>query len=73
MTGPANVLVFPTLTAANVSYKLLDELSDAEAIGPVLLGMRKPVNFLQRGATVDDVINLVTLACVDSQARSGQE
>ncbi|MEE8148288.1 MAG: phosphate acyltransferase, partial [Longimicrobiales bacterium] len=72
LTGPANVLVFPTLTAANVSYKLLDELSDAEAIGPVLLGMSRPVNFLQRGATVDDVINLVTLACVDSQSRSAQ-
>jgi malate dehydrogenase (oxaloacetate-decarboxylating)(NADP+) len=69
----ANVLVFPSLAAANSSYKMLSELGGAEVIGPVLLGMRHPVQFLQRGSTVQDVVNLVTLASVDAQARAAQE
>lgn len=66
----ANVLVFPNLAAANSSYKLLAEIGNAEVIGPILLGMRHPVQFLQRGSTVQDVVNLVTLASVDAQNRS---
>ncbi len=69
----ANVLIFPNLAAANSSYKMLSELGGAEVIGPVLLGMRHPVQFLQRGSTVQDVVNLVTLASVDAQARAAQE
>ena len=68
----ANVLIFPNLAAANSSYKMLAELGGAEVIGPILLGMRHPVQFLQRGSTVQDVVNLVTLASVDAQARSAQ-
>ena len=68
----ANVLIFPGLAAANTAYKLLVELGGAEVIGPILLGMRHPVHFLQRGATVSDIINLVTLASVDAQVRSQQ-
>ena len=67
----ANVLIFPNLAAANSSYKLLAEIGNAEVIGPVLLGMRHPVQFLQRGSTVQDVVNLVTLASADAQSRSG--
>jgi malate dehydrogenase (oxaloacetate-decarboxylating)(NADP+) len=66
----ANVLIFSGLAAANSAYKLLAELGGAEVIGPVLLGMRHPVHFLQRGSTVQDIVNLVTLASVDAQARS---
>ena len=68
----ANVLIFSGLAAANSSYKLLAELGGAEVIGPILLGMRHPVHFLQRGSTVQDIVNLVTLASVDAQARSTQ-
>ena len=68
----ANVLIFPGLASANSAYKLLAELGGAEVIGPILLGMRHPVHFLQRGSTVPDIINLVTLAAVDAQVRSEQ-
>ena len=68
----ANVLIFSGLAAANSAYKLLAELGGAEVIGPVLLGMRHPVHFLQRGSTVQDIVNLVTLASVDAQVRSEQ-
>jgi len=69
LKGAANVLIFSDLAAANSAYKLLAELGEAEVIGPVLLGMRHPVHFLQRGSTVQDIVNLVTLASVDAQAR----
>ena len=68
----ANVLIFPGLASANTAYKLLVELGGAEVVGPILLGMRHPVHFLQRGSTVPDIINLVTLAAVDAQVRSQQ-
>jgi len=67
LTGPANVLVFPTLSASNASYKLLDELGNAEVIGPILLGMKKPVHILQRGCSVLDVVHLVGIASVDAR------
>ncbi len=69
---PANVLVFPNLTAANASYKLLSRLGGAVAIGPVLLGMAKPVHLLQRGATVEDITNLAAISIVDA-AHRGRE
>jgi malate dehydrogenase (oxaloacetate-decarboxylating)(NADP+) len=70
LRGPANVLVFSRLSAANVAYKLLDTLGGADVIGPVLLGMAKPVHVLQRGSSVQDVMNLATVAAVDWQARN---
>lgn len=72
LSGSANILVFSGLASANISYKLLAELGGAEVIGPVLLGMDRSIHALQRGSTVQDVINLVTLACVDAQSRSTQ-
>ncbi len=72
LTGPANILVFSRLSAANVAYKLLDRLGGADVIGPVLLGMAKPAHILQRGCSVQDIINLATVAAVDSQARNNQ-
>ena len=68
----ANVLVFSRLSAANSAYKLLDMLGGADVIGPILLGMAKPVHILQRGCSVQDVVNLATVASVDWQARNGQ-
>jgi malate dehydrogenase (oxaloacetate-decarboxylating)(NADP+) len=70
LTRAANTLIFPNLASANASYKLLAEIGGAEVIGPILLGMKHPVHFIQRGSTVEDVVNLVTLAAVDAQARS---
>ncbi|RMH11555.1 MAG: NADP-dependent malic enzyme [Gemmatimonadetes bacterium] len=72
LSDSANVLVFPSLGAANIAYKLLGELGGAEIIGPVLLGMARPIHVSQRGATVQDLIHLITIACVDAQARSSQ-
>jgi len=65
--GPANVLIFPNLSAANIAYKLLMRLGGAEAIGPILMGMSKPVHVLQRGAEVEEIVNMAAIAVVDAQ------
>ncbi|MGI8515143.1 MAG: phosphate acyltransferase, partial [Acidimicrobiia bacterium] len=66
----ANVLVFPNLTAANASYKLLNRLGDAEVIGPILSGLSRAVHVLQRDAEVSDVVNLTTIAVADAQRKA---
>ncbi|TPE44101.1 NADP-dependent malic enzyme [Pontibacter mangrovi] len=68
----ANTLIFPTLTAGNIAYKLLQELGGVEVIGPVLMGMRKPVHILQLGSSVRDIINMVAIAVVDAQNYNNQ-
>ncbi len=65
----ANVLVFPDLEAANVAYKLLQRLGGAEAIGPILMGMGKPVHVLQTGASVREVVYMAALAALDASMR----
>jgi malate dehydrogenase (oxaloacetate-decarboxylating)(NADP+) len=65
----ANVLVFPSLTAANAAYKLLNRLADAEVIGPILTGLRRSVHVLQRDAEVGDVVNLTAIAVADAQRK----
>ncbi|MFM7079231.1 MAG: NADP-dependent malic enzyme [Bacteroidota bacterium] len=67
----ANTLIFPNLDAGNIAYKLLQEAADAEAIGPVLLGMKKPVHILQLGSSVREIVNMVTISVVDAQSKSG--
>jgi len=67
LDDPANVLVFPNLEAGNIGYKLLQRLGGAEAIGPMLVGMDKPVHVLQRGDEVKDIVNLAGVAVVDAQ------
>ena len=67
LEAPANVLVFPNLEAGNIGYKLLQRLGGAEAIGPMLVGMDKPVHVLQRGDEVKDIVNLAGVAVVDAQ------
>jgi malate dehydrogenase (oxaloacetate-decarboxylating)(NADP+) len=71
LTGPANVLIFPELNSANTAYKLIWRLADAEAIGPILLGMAKPIHVLQRGVEVADIVNMATLCVVDAQEHGG--
>ncbi len=65
----ANVLVFPNLTAANASYKLLNRLGGAEVIGPILTGLSKTVHVLQRDASVSDVVNMTAIAVAEAQRR----
>lgn len=69
--SPANVLVFPNLESGNIAYKLLQEIGNAEAVGPVLLGMNKPVHVLQLDSTVREIVNMTTIAVVDVRAESG--
>ncbi|MCY4020726.1 MAG: NADP-dependent malic enzyme [Chloroflexi bacterium] len=67
----ANVLVFPNLDAANTSYKLLSRLTEAEAIGPILLGMGAPVHVLQAGDDVEDIVAIAAVAAMDAHGRGG--
>ncbi len=64
-----NVLIFPNLESANITYKLLKEVQGAESVGPVILGLSKPVHVLQLGASVDEMVNMAALAAVDAQQR----
>jgi len=64
---PANVLIFPELQSANIAYKLIWRLANAEAVGPILLGMGKPVHVLQSGLEVSDIVNMAALCVVDAQ------
>ncbi|WP_026840958.1 NADP-dependent malic enzyme [Citrifermentans bremense] len=64
---PANILIFPDLNSGNICYKLLHHLGGAEAIGPILMGMNKPVHVLQRGDDVNDIVNMAAIAVVDVQ------
>lgn len=65
----ANVLIFPNLSAANISYNLLKETGDIEYIGPILLGLRKPVHVLQLGSSVREIVNMVAIAVVEAQSK----
>jgi malate dehydrogenase (oxaloacetate-decarboxylating)(NADP+) len=67
LKGGANVLIFPNLEAGNVAYKLLARLGGAEAVGPILMGLSKPVHVLQRGAEVNEIVNVAAIAVVDAQ------
>ncbi|MGD8779435.1 MAG: NADP-dependent malic enzyme [Ignavibacteria bacterium] len=64
--GGANVLIFPNLSSGNIAYKLFERLTDATVIGPILMGLNKPIHVLQRGATVDDIINMTAIAVVEA-------
>ncbi|MDN3491088.1 NADP-dependent malic enzyme [Winogradskyella bathintestinalis] len=68
-----NTLIFPNLDAANITYKMLKELNKAESIGPIMMGMRKPVHILQLDASVDEIVNMTAIAVVDVQEREKRE
>ena len=70
--APANTLVFPNLESGNIAYKLLQELGEAEAVGPILLGLNKAVHVLQMGSSVREIVNMVTIAVVDAQSKQEQ-
>ena len=67
LKGGANVLIFPNLEAGNIAYKLLARLGGAETIGPILMGLSKPLHVLQRGAEVNDIVSVAAIAVVDAQ------
>ena len=63
----ANTLIFPNLASGNIAYKLLMEIGGAEAIGPILLGMKKTVHVLQLGSSIREIVNMAAIAVVDAQ------
>ncbi|RLZ12784.1 NADP-dependent malic enzyme [Faecalibacter macacae] len=63
----ANTLIFPNLESANISYKLLQELGNIEAVGPILIGMKKPIHLLQLDSSIREIVNMVTIAVIDAQ------
>ncbi len=63
----ANTLIFPTLASGNIAYKILQEVGQAEAIGPILMGLKKPIHILQLGASVREIVNMITYVVVDAQ------
>ncbi len=67
LKGDANVFIFPDLQSGNISYKLLNKLGGADAVGPILMGTQKPIHVLQRGDDVADIVNMAAVAVVDAQ------
>lgn len=70
LKGSPNTLIFPNLAAGNISYKLLNVMGAGEAIGPILMGMKKPVHILQLGSSVREIVNMVTIAVIDAQVKA---
>ena len=64
-----NGLIYPNLESANISYKLLKEIHSSDSIGPIIMGLQKPVHLIQLGASVDEIVNIVCIAVVDAQSR----
>jgi malate dehydrogenase (oxaloacetate-decarboxylating)(NADP+) len=64
-----NTLIFPNLASGNIAYKLMQEMGGMEAIGPILIGLKKPVHVLQLGSSVREIVNMVTIAVIDAQAK----
>ncbi len=67
-----NTLIFPDLTSGNIAYKLLMEIGGAEAVGPILLGMKKPVHILQLGSNIREIVNMVAIAVLDAQVEGNR-
>ncbi len=66
--GGANILIFPNLSASNIAYNLVKEVANIEKIGPVLLGLKKPVHLLQLGSTTREIVDMISISVVDAQS-----
>jgi malate dehydrogenase (oxaloacetate-decarboxylating)(NADP+) len=69
LKSQANVLIFPNLESGNIAYKLMQRLGGAEAIGPILMGITKPIHVLQRNCEVMDIVNMTAIAVIDVQKK----
>jgi malate dehydrogenase (oxaloacetate-decarboxylating)(NADP+) len=70
INGDTNVLIFPNLASGNIAYNLLQEIGGCDSIGPILLGLKKPVHVLQLGSSVRSIFNMAVIAVVDAQSKS---
>ena len=68
----ANTLIFPNLSSGNITYKILQSIGPAEAVGPILMGMKKPIHILQRDSTVREIINMTAIAVIDAQSMANE-
>ena len=68
-TQKVNILIFPNLDAANITYKIIKEIDGAKSIGPILMGMDKAVHVLQLKASVEEIVNMSAIAVIDAQSR----
>ncbi len=68
-----NTLIFPNLDSANITYKLLKELNQADNIGPIMMGLKKPAHILQLDASVDEIVNMTAIAVIDAQKKQKRD
>jgi malate dehydrogenase (oxaloacetate-decarboxylating)(NADP+) len=67
--APANTFIFPNLSAANIAYKMMQEMAKEEVIGPIINGFNKSVHVLQMGSTVTEIVNMISIAVIDAQRK----
>jgi malate dehydrogenase (oxaloacetate-decarboxylating)(NADP+) len=67
-----NTIIFPNLSSGNIAYKMMSEIGDAEVIGPILLGIKKPINVLQMGASVREIVDMAAITVIDAQTYSDE-